>query len=113
MAFTTARIEIPSDSLPLVGQLVKKLGGKVFKDCGAEEVLFTAPVIEEKERVSRMLKGLRLRADLTQKGLAKQIGVPQSHISEYEKNKRKIPREKASDLARILKTVESDFIYKD
>lgn len=113
MEFTTARIEIPSDSLPLVGQLVKKLGGKVFKDCSAEEVLFIAPAMKEKERVSRMLKGLRLRADMTQKELAKQIGVPQSHISEYEKNKRKIPREKASELANILKTVDSDFIYKE
>jgi predicted transcriptional regulator len=113
MEFTTARIEIPSDSLPLVGELVKKLGGKVFKDCSAEDVLFISKAIKEKERVSRMLKGLRLRADLTQKELAKKIGVPQSHISEYEKNKRRIPPQKATELAKFLNTVESDFIYKD
>jgi transcriptional regulator with XRE-family HTH domain len=32
-----------------------------------------------------MLKGLRLRAEMTQKELAEAIGVPQSHVSEYEK----------------------------
>ena len=112
MELTTARIEIPSDSLYLVGQLVKKLGGKVVKASG-EEILFDSPPMPEKERVSRMLKGARLRAGLKQKELADMIGVPQSHISAYEKNKRPIPLQKATELAKVLNTVESDFIYKD
>ncbi|GHV57295.1 hypothetical protein FACS189460_3600 [Deltaproteobacteria bacterium] len=38
---------------------------------------------------------LRLQAEMTQKKLAEAIGVHQSHVSEYEKNKRKIPEGKA------------------
>ena len=112
MAITTARIEIPSDSLPLIGQLVKKLGGKIYKDCGDEELRFLSPPLPEEERVGRLLKGARLRAELTQKELAAKIGVPQSHISQYEMNKRKIPAEKAEELAKVLDTVASHFLPK-
>ena len=57
-----------------------------------------------------LLRAARLRADLTQKELAKKIGVPQSHISQYEKNIRKIPLQKAKELANILNTSEEYFI---
>lgn len=67
------------------------------------------PPIAEKERTGRMLKGLRLRAGMTQKQLAKAIDVPQSHISEYEGNKRPIPAHQVPLLARVLDTVEGHF----
>lgn len=61
-------------------------------------------------RPGQMLKGLRLRADMTQKELAKEIGVPQGHISQYERNERKIPYQKAVALADVLETSVDDFL---
>lgn len=66
----------------------------------------------ENERMGRMLKGLRLRANMTQKELAKTIQVPQSHISQYEANARPIPKVKAQELAKLLNTVESHFLSR-
>jgi len=110
---TTAQLTIPVENLMVLAALVAKLGGELFvKEGGslvnADEV--RVPPIPENERIGRMLRGLRLRAEMTQKDLASAIGVPQSHVSEYEKNKRPIPREKAKVLAKILKTVPSHFL---
>ena len=40
----------------------------------------------ESKRQGKVLRGLRLQADLTQVRLAKAIAVSQSHISAYEKD---------------------------
>lgn len=76
-----------------------------------DEKVVTVPSLPESERVGRMLKGLRLREGMTQLQLAKAIGVPQSPISEYEKNKRTIPPAKAEELATLLHTVPGHFLY--
>jgi DNA-binding transcriptional regulator YiaG len=107
---TNASLSIPAENLELVAALVSKLGGRLaIKD----EELVTVPPMPEKERPGRMLKGLRLRAEMTQKELSEAIGVPQSHVSEYEKNKRRIPEGKAKELAKLLKSVPSNFLPKE
>jgi len=106
---TEARIAIPADSFDLVAALITRLGGQVMDDTGDT---VTIPPIPEPERVGRMLKGLRLREGLTQKALAGALGVPQSHISAYEKNKRPIPASKAEQLAALLHTVPSHFLAR-
>jgi DNA-binding transcriptional regulator YiaG len=100
--------ELPSESLRIVEELVSKLGGKTLNI--EEQAFFKAPTLPLAEKVAKLLKGARLRANLTQKEIAKIIGVPQSHISEYEKNKRKIPQQKATLLAKILNTSEAYFL---
>jgi len=105
----TAQLTIPAENLEVVAALVAKLGGELIVD---DEVV-TVPPMPEEERPGRMLRGLRLRAELTQKELAEAIGVPQSHVSEYEKNKRTIPRGKAKALAKVLKTVPANFLPRD
>lgn len=102
-----ARISIPADCFELVSALVCRLGGQVI----ADDDIVTIPPMPEKERVGRMLKGLRLREGLTQKALADAIGVPQSHISEYEKNKRPVPEAKAEELAKLLHSVPGNFLH--
>jgi transcriptional regulator with XRE-family HTH domain len=49
---------------------------------------------------------------MIQKELAEAIGVPQSHVSEYEKNKRRIPAGKVEGLAKLLKSVLFNFLPK-
>jgi DNA-binding XRE family transcriptional regulator len=105
----TAQLSIPVENLEVIAVLVAKLGGELIVD---DEVV-TVPPLPEEERIGRMLRGLRLRAEMTQKELAMAINVPQSHVSEYEKNKRAIPRGKATELAKILKTVPSNFLPRD
>jgi len=105
----TAQLSIPAENLEIVATLVAKLGGELMVD----DELVVVPPMPEEERISRMLRGLRLRAEMTQKELAAAIGVPQSHVSEYEKNKRAIPRGKAKELAKVLKTVPSNFLPRD
>ena len=108
-SITTAQLSIPAENLEIVATLVAKLGGELMVD----DELVVVPPMPEEERISRMLRGLRLRAEMTQKELAAAIGVPQSHVSEYEKNKRAIPRSKAKELAKVLKTVPSNFLPRD
>lgn len=103
---THARITVPADCFELVSALIQRLGGQIADD---EDDVVTVPPMPESERVGRMLKGLRLREGMTQAGLAEAIGVPQSHISEYERNKRPIPAEKADRLAELLHTVPGHF----
>ena len=106
---TEARIAIPADSFDLVAALITRLGGQIMDEAGDT---VTIPPIPESERVGRMLRGLRLREGLTQKELAKTLGVPQSHISAYEKNKRPIPAAKAEQLAALLHTVPGHFLAR-
>lgn len=107
---TNANLSIPAENFELVAALVAKLGGSLeVKD----EEWITVPPMQEAERPGRMLKGLRLRAEMTQKDLADAIGVPQSHVSEYEQNKRGIPQGKAKELAKLLKSVPSNFLSRE
>lgn len=70
----------------------------------------TSPPMPEGERPGRMLKGLRLRAEMTRAELAEALGVDQGRIGEYEANSRPVPADQAEKLAIILKTVPSNFL---
>jgi DNA-binding XRE family transcriptional regulator len=49
------------------------------------------------------LRGARKREGLTQKELARLVGVSQTHVSEMEHGKRPIGKDMAKRLARVLK----------
>lgn len=104
---THAQIAIPADCLALVADLVAKLGGHVLDENGA---CLTCNPMPELERGGKMLKGLRQRAGLTQKQIAGALGLPQSHISEFEKNKRHIPYKHAQKLAALFNSIPSHFM---
>ena len=53
-------------------------------------------------KVGALLKGARLREELTQKQLAERLNMPQSHISEMERGNRPIGRKMAIKLAKAL-----------
>lgn len=100
-----ARGTLPHDCLKVVSELIEKLGGRIQ----VEEESIVVPPMPEEEHSGKMLKGLRLREGLTQAFLARAIGVPQSHISAYERNTRPIPKDKAVKLAEILHSVPENF----
>jgi transcriptional regulator with XRE-family HTH domain len=64
----------------------------------------------EVNRGGAMLKALRQREGMTQKALAGAVGVPQSHISDFEKNRRAVPYKYAQKLAGLLHTIPSHFM---
>jgi ribosome-binding protein aMBF1 (putative translation factor) len=86
---------------------VKKLkeAREAMASCGAEE----APGAVSWEEVypdfnaSVALRGARKREGITQKDLARAVGVKQAHISEMEHGKRPIGKELARRLAKVLK----------
>lgn len=102
-----AHIQIPAECLPLVAELVTRLGGKIVDSDGE---LFPVLPMPEVERGGKMLKALRQRAGMTQKEVADTIGVPQSHISDFEKNRRPVPHKHACKLAELLHTIPSHFM---
>ncbi|WP_045219745.1 helix-turn-helix domain-containing protein [Desulfonatronum thioautotrophicum] len=102
---TQAQISLPADSLELVTALVIKLGGHVVQQYSSAQ----GPM-PELDRGGKMLKGLRLRAGFTQAEIANALGIPQSHISEFERDKRSIPFKHARKLAELLHTVPSHFM---
>lgn len=105
-----AHVVIPKESLRLLTELVAKLGGRLIAGACPDESFVVSPPLAENDRIGILLKAARLRADMTQKELAAAIGVPQSHISEFEKNRRRIPRAKAEELARVLETTPNHFL---
>lgn len=107
---SNANLSIPVENFELIAALVAKLGGSLERQ---DDAVITVAPMPENERSGRMLKGLRLRAEMTQKEVAEAINVPQSHVSEYEKNKRRIPTGKAKELAKLLKSVPSNFLLRE
>ncbi len=59
------------------------------------------PEFAENEK-GTILKGARLREELTQKQLSEKTGIPQRHISEMETGKRQAGRKRAEILAEAL-----------
>lgn len=104
---THAQIAIPADCFALVTDLVTRLGGQVFDE---EGLAVSCRPMPELGRGGKMLKGLRQRANLTQKDVAVALGIPQSHISEFEKDKRSIPYKHAQKLATLLHSIPSHFM---
>jgi DNA-binding XRE family transcriptional regulator len=60
------------------------------------------PEYNEKTLPGAAMAGARGKEGLTQRELAKRIGVPQRHISEMERGKRPIGKEMAKKLAKAL-----------
>jgi hypothetical protein len=53
-----------------------------------------------------ILRGARLREELTQKQLSEKTGIPQRHISEMETGKRQVGRKRAEILANALNVTD-------
>ena len=102
-----AHITVPVDCLPLVAELVTRLGGEVTDTSNDTRQALPMSGVS---RGGKMLRALRQRTGLTQKALANSIGLPQSHISEFEKDRRAIPYKHAQKLAELLHSIPSHFM---
>ena len=66
----------------------------------------------EKNRVGNLLAGARLKAGLTQARLAKQLGIRQNMVSDYERGYRTYSDSMAKRISRILKVKEERLRYR-
>lgn len=57
----------------------------------------------------RILRGFRIREDITQEELAKRLGIAQTRVSELESGKRPISRNMAKRLADVFHTSPKTF----
>jgi ribosome-binding protein aMBF1 (putative translation factor) len=56
----------------------------------------------QENRVGNLLEAARLKADLSQKQLAKKIDIKQNMVSDYENGKRRLTKQMASRIAQAL-----------
>jgi ribosome-binding protein aMBF1 (putative translation factor) len=65
----------------------------------------------EKNRVGNVLAGARLKAALTQKQLAKKLGIQQSMVSGYERGRRRLTLSMAKRFSDVLHVKEAHLKY--
>lgn len=94
-SYTSAQIQIPSHLYPEVAAFVARMGGMISSS------QFRAPSNNSADS-GTMLKNLRQNSGLTQQQISDALGVPQSHISDYENNKRAIPAKHTPKLAALF-----------
>lgn len=94
--FSSAYITVPTDSMSLVAALTQRLGGRIVEE-ESLNFITTGPNLGG-QWGGKALRTLRQQAGLTQKELALAIGVPQSHISDFEHERRTVPYKHAKKL---------------
>ena len=65
----------------------------------------------EKNRIGNLLAGARLKAGLTQAQLARQLGIRQNMVSDYERGRRTYSDAMAKRLSKTLKVNEEHLKY--
>lgn len=65
----------------------------------------------EKNRIGNLLAGARLKAGLTQAQLARQLGIRQNMVSDYERGRRTYSDAMAKRLSKTLKVKEERLKY--
>ena len=66
----------------------------------------------QKNRIGNLLAGARLKAGLTQAELAKQLGIRQNMVSDYERGRRTYSDAMAKRLSKTLKVKEELLRYE-
>ena len=89
-----------------IGKCVEGFITASLKPAHAEKLIPAREVFPELDddvlRPATVLRGIRYREELTQKELAKRLGIHQHHLSEMENAKRPIGKQMAKRLAEVL-----------
>ncbi len=96
--------DVPIHLVDRVRDLMRQEGVEEDKDYYTVEEVFPYTA-EELPRV--YLRGIRYREDLTQKQLAELTGISVRHISQMENGKRRVDKELANKLAKVLNCDEN------
>ena len=91
--------DIPANLAKEIQLLLKQ---RLKEDASVPAKSVFPALFDNVEGPSIVLKGARLRENLTQLQLAKKLGIRQHHLSEMENGKRTIGKEMAKKLGEIL-----------
>ena len=112
--YTDICLRVPTEAAPKIMALTKgflELAGQEVREINEnEEELFSASEVFPNSHPGRILRGLRVREDMTQAQLAKRAGIRPHHISEMEHGKRSIGKDTAKRLAKALNADPRQFI---
>lgn len=107
--FVEVCIKAPAKDAELVSNAVReflRLAGHAVREVEppdpGDEALHPAAEVFPDSHSGRILRGLRVREDLTQAALAAKAGLKPHHISEMENGKRPIGKDVARRLAAVL-----------
>jgi addiction module HigA family antidote len=103
LADTKAVTEAIRGVLELAGHQVRRVNDEGEELHSLEEVFPDA-------HPGRILRGFRVREDITQEELAKRLGIAQTRVSELESGKRPISRNMAQRLADVFHTSPKVFV---
>ncbi|MBG0790981.1 MAG: helix-turn-helix transcriptional regulator [Desulfovibrionaceae bacterium] len=99
-------IRVPVKQAGKIAEAIKsflRLAGHEVRELNDEgEELFSVEEVFPDRHPGKLLRGARVREDLTQAQLAEKAGLKPHHISEMENRKRPIGKEVAKRLAEVL-----------
>ncbi|GFH63360.1 MAG: helix-turn-helix protein [Candidatus Desulfovibrio kirbyi] len=85
-------------------------GHKVRKINAEGEELFSAREVFPEGNAAMLLRGYRVKLDLTQKELAEKLGTTQNRVSDMESGKRPISKNMAVKLGQLFDTPYKSFL---
>ena len=74
------------------------------------EELYTLEEVFPDAHPGKIVRGLRVKEDITQEELAKRLGIAQTHVSEIESGKRPVSRNMAKRLAEAFNVSPRIFV---
>jgi len=112
--FAEIHIRIPGDKKERIKKLIENMLNladvRYFIRDEADDGSVSLEEIFPDLHAGSAICGLRYREEMTQAQLAKKIGVSSRHVSEMENGRRRIDKETAKRLAKILNTTYKVFL---
>ena len=101
-------VNVPLEDIEKVREAIRgvlELAGHTVRDVNDEgETLHALEEVFPDAHPGRIVRGFRVREDITQEELAKRLGIAQTRVSELESGKRPISRNMAKRLAEVFHT---------
>jgi addiction module HigA family antidote len=107
-------VNVPLVDMEKVSEAIRsilKLTGHQVRHVNDEgEELYTFEEVFPDAHPGKIVRGFRVREDITQEELAQRLGIAQTRVSELESGKRPISRNMAKRLADVFNTSPKVFV---
>lgn len=107
-------VSVPLEDMEKVSEAIRGVlelaGHKVRYVNDQGEELFTFEEVFPDTHPGKIMRGFRVREELTQEELAERLGIAQTRVSEIENGKRAISRNMAKRLAEVFNTSPRAFL---
>ena len=111
---THIELSVPSENTLLALDAIQSMfalaGHRVRRVNDEGEEVFSAKEVFPEGNPAMLLRGYRGKLDMTQKELAKQLGITQNRVSDMESGKRPISKDIAIKLGELFDTPYKSFL---